>query len=206
MTAIHTPDSSSEIETICRFWFGDTTDDTARQQTKLWWGKNPAIDTEIKQRFETFTLAAERGELEHWAATAKGLLALILLTDQFPRNMYRATPRSFAFDAQARGYSRLGLQNGFAAQMRPIEQVFLHLPLVHSEVLADQQQAAAFCRALVDQAPVAQKASLEGTLDSTIRHHDIIARFGRFPHRNRILQRQSTAEELAFLQQPGASF
>ena len=200
---MQTPDASSEIETICRFWFGDEADDSvvARQQAKLWWSKNPAIDNEIKQRFDPFTLAAERGELEHWAATAKGLLALILLTDQFPRNMYRATPRAFAFDAQARAYSRLGLQNGFYAQMRPNEQVFLHMPLVHSEVLADQQQAVALSRALA-----AQKAEFEGTLGFAIRHHDIIARFGRFPHRNQILQRQSTAEELAFLQQPGSSF
>jgi len=198
----------SDIETICRFWFGDETDDTvtAHQQAKLWWSKSPTIDRQIKQRFENFTLAAERGELEHWATMVKGLLALILLTDQFPRNMYRETPRAFAFDAQARGYCRLGLQNGFATQMRPIEQVFLHMPLVHSEVLTDQQQAVELNQALVNQVPVAQKASLEETLDSTIRHHDIIARFGRFPHRNHILQRQSTAEELAFLQQPGASF
>ena len=205
---MQTPSSNSEIEAICRFWFGDETDDTvtAHQHGKLWWGKNPTIDNEIKQRFETFTLAAGRGELEHWTTTVKGLLALILLTDQFPRNMYRETPHAFAFDAQARGYCRLGLHNGFAAQMRPIERVFLHMPLVHSEVLADQQQAVELSRALVTEVPAAQKASFEGTLDFAIRHHDIIARFGRFPHRNHILQRQSTVEELAFLQQPGASF
>ena len=196
------------ILAITEFWFGDDPDDvaTARQQGKLWWSKNPDLDLRIRQRFETTLLAAEKNQLADWENTPQGVMALVLLTDQFPRNMYRKTPRSFAFDTLARRFCRSGLQPDFYAALRPIERTFLHLPLTHSELLPDQEQAVALCAALVEQVAPSQKECFSGYLSFAIRHRDIIARFGRFPHRNRILQRQSTPEELDFLQQPGSSF
>lgn len=196
------------IQAIREFWFGNNPDDavTAKQQASLWWGKNPDLDLQIKQRFETSLLAAGENQLAEWENTAQGILALVLLTDQFPRNIYRNTPRSFAFDALARGFCRRGLQADFYGALRPIERNFLHLPLTHSEQLEDQEQAVMLAAALVEQVAPSQKECFAGYLSFAIRHRDIIARFGRFPHRNSILQRQSTPEELLFLQQPGSSF
>ncbi|WP_211444560.1 DUF924 family protein [Collimonas humicola] len=199
---------AEDILTIRQFWFGDNPDDAAvaSQQSALWWSKNPAIDLQIRERFESVLLAADSKQLSDWETTPHGVLALVILNDQFPRNMYRETPRSFAFDEQARGFCRLGLQPGFYDALRPIERSFLHLPLTHSELLADQEQAVALAAALVEQVPASHKECFAGYLSFAVRHRDIIARFGRFPHRNRILQRPSTAQELAFLQQPGSSF
>lgn len=196
------------IPAIREFWFGDSSDDVtaANRQAGLWWGKNPDIDLQIRQRFETTLLAAEKNQLADWENTPQGVVALVLLTDQFPRNMYRNTPRSFAFDALARGFCRKGLQPDFYMALRPIERIFLHLPLTHSELLQDQEQAVALGTALVEQVAASQKECFAGYLLFAIRHRDIIARFGRFPHRNQILQRQSTPAELEFLQQPGSSF
>ena len=199
---------TEDILTIRQFWFGDHPDDSvvARQQLGLWWSKKPAVDRQIRERFESTLLAAGNKQLSNWETTAQGVLALVILHDQFPRNMYRGTPRSFAFDAQARRFCRLGLQPDFYRTLRPIERSFLHLPLTHSELLADQEQAVALDAALVDQVPASHKECFAGYLSSAVRHRDIIARFGRFPHRNRILQRPSTPEEQLFLQQPGSSF
>jgi uncharacterized protein (DUF924 family) len=193
---------------IIQFWFGEHADTaiTADRQAGLWWGKDATIDLQIKQRFEVTVLAAEHGDLDSWSITPQGILALILLTDQFPRNMYRHTPRAFAFDAIARRFCRLGLQPTVYAALRPIERTFVFMPLMHSELLTDQQQAVALSQALVEQAIAAHKTAFSETLEAAIQHRDIIMRFGRFPHRNQILQRQSTPEELAFLQQPGSSF
>ncbi|AMO94134.1 hypothetical protein CFter6_1426 [Collimonas fungivorans] len=196
------------IQAIREFWFGDSQDDVtaANRQAGLWWGKNPDVDLQIRQRFETTLLAAENNQLADWENTPQGVVALVLLTDQFPRNMYRNTPRSFAFDTLARGFCRKGLQADFYAALRPIERIFLHLPLTHSELLQDQEQAVTLGAALVAQVAASQKECFAGYLSFAIRHRDIIARFGRFPHRNQILQRQSTPAELEFLQQPGSSF
>lgn len=196
------------ILAIREFWFGDSPDGvtTANQQAGLWWGKNPDIDLQIRQRFETTVQAAEKNQLADWENTPQGVVALVLLTDQFPRNMYRNTPRSFAFDTLARAFCRKGLQTDFYMALRPIERLFLHLPLTHSELLPDQEQAVALGTALVEQVAAGEKECFAGYLSFAIRHRDIIARFGRFPHRNQILQRQSTPAELEFLQQPGSSF
>lgn len=120
--------------------------------------------------------------------------------------MYRHTPRAFAFDVMTRRFCRLGLQLVVYAALRPIERTFVFMPLMHSERLTDQQQAVALSQAQVDQAIAAHKTTFSETLEAAIQHRDIIMRFGRFPHRNQILQRQSTSEELAFLQQPCSSF
>ncbi|MFC5473405.1 DUF924 family protein [Paraherbaspirillum soli] len=194
-----------EILGIRQFWFGDDPDDerTDKRQAGLWWSKDAGVDRQIRQQFENTLLAVERGDLSHWDESPEGLSALILLTDQFSRNMYRGTARAFAFDALALAFCRLAIEREFDLAMRPIERVFMHMPLVHSESLADQQQAVQLARALTTPG---QQNCFTGFLDFAIQHHDIIARFGRYPHRNLILGRPSSAEELAFLQQPGSSF
>ncbi len=193
---------------IRQFWFGDDADDrvTSERQAALWWSKNEAADRMIRQRFEAPLAAAADGRLDAWADSAEGLLALILLTDQFPRSMYRDDARAFAFDPLARRWCRLALQRQADAALRPIERVFVYLPLEHSEAQDDQRQALELFGALLRQAPPELRDVYAGYFDFAQRHHDIIERFGRFPHRNAILGRTSTPQETAFLQQPGSSF
>lgn len=195
-------------ESILAFWFGNSKDDavTASEQTKLWWSKDERTDQEIRRRFESSTEAMGRGDLDDWAATPHGLLAMVLLVDQFPRNMYRNLPESFAFDTLALRWSLHALERGMDNRLRPIERVFLYLPLEHSESLADQQRAVFLFEQLLREVPAEQHDVFAGFLDYAIRHRDVIARFGRFPHRNRILERESTPEEVAFLEEPGSSF
>ncbi|WP_019139795.1 DUF924 family protein [Noviherbaspirillum massiliense] len=196
------------IASIHRFWFGDHPDDAvvARQQSRLWWKKQPETDSMIRQRFAPWTAKAAARELDDWLATPAGRLALILLTDQFPRNMYRGTPQAFAFDELARTWAKEGLALGVQHSLRPIERVFLYLPLEHSESLEDQDRSLALFEELAANAAPAQKPAFDGFLDFARRHRQVIERFGRFPHRNAILGRASTPEELAFLRKKGSSF
>lgn len=193
---------------ILQFWFGDEADDAvaAGKQKALWWAKNPATDALIRNRFEALVLAAEAGTLDAWRATPAGLLALVLLSDQFPRNIFRDTADAFRFDALARKLCLEALDTGVDAQLRPIQRVFLYLPLEHSESLAHQQRSVALFVALAQQVPAEWRALFAGFADYAEKHSVIIERFGRFPHRNAILGRPSTDEELLFLQQPGSSF
>lgn len=196
---------------IHRFWFGanaeDLDDDAiAQRQSKLWWAKDETVDREIAERFVPWIGRAARGELDTWSDHAAGLLALVLLTDQFPRNAFRNTPRAFAFDALARRWCRALLDGDHGGSLRPIERVFALLPLEHSEFLADQDECVARMKTLHAEAAPAFVATAAGYVDYAIRHRDIVARFGRFPHRNAILGRASTPEEIAFLATPGSGF
>ena len=195
-------------DAILDFWFGGEQDDAAvaSAQSWLWWSKDAATDAEIRRRFEPAVQAAARGDLDDWVDTPRHRLALVLLCDQFPRNIYRDTPGAFAFDERARRLCRQALAAQEDAQLRPIERVFLYLPLEHSEDPGDQDEAVRLFEALVEAVPVARRAPFEGFLDFARRHRDVIRRFGRFPHRNRILQRPSTEEESEFLKQKGSSF
>ncbi|MGE0115194.1 MAG: DUF924 family protein [Steroidobacteraceae bacterium] len=193
---------------ILDFWFGDDANDAvvAQKQAALWWSKNEAADAEIKQRFETTVQAAAMGSLTVWSETPLGRLVLILLTDQVPRNIYRDTPRAFAFDALARNWCKAGLEQRLDLQLRPIQRVFYYLPLEHSESRDDQQRSVQLYRELASAVSPEMKSVFDGYLDFARRHQAIIERFGRFPHRNQMLQRVSTEEELEFLQQPGSAF
>jgi uncharacterized protein (DUF924 family) len=197
-----------EIDELLGFWFGDSDDDAAvaQSQSKLWWSHDPATDNEIKQRFGDLVARAAAGELDDWAETARGRLALILLFDQLPRNIHRGFPKAFATDPRALRLALEGLQAGVDEELRPIEKVFLMMPLEHSESLDRQEESVRRFRALAEEAPENLKATFEYYLDYAVRHRDIIARFGRFPHRNELLGRISTSEELAFLEEPGSSF
>lgn len=198
----------SDIESICDYWFGSNPDDVAvaKEKGNLWWSKNPAVDSEIRERFGNLVEAAGRNELSDLAATPRGLLALILLTDQFPRNICRASPRAFASDPLARAHCRDGIARGLDRELRPIERVFHYLPLEHSESLDDQNESVRLFSGLVRDAAPQSRELFEGYHRYAEQHSDIIVRFGRFPHRNRILGRVTTPEEDAFLKGPGSSF
>jgi uncharacterized protein (DUF924 family) len=204
-------DSAQQAEAILDFWFGPQLETTpafeiAHRQRPLWWSKNPQIDADCRHRFEPLLQDAAANRLADWADAPRSTLALILLLDQFPRNIYRDTPQAFAYDELARQHTHLALAMGLDRQLPPIARVFVYLPLEHSEDLDDQEQALQLLRALARQAGEADKKEFDGFADYAKKHHAVIERFGRFPHRNRILGRASSAEENAFLQQPGSSF
>lgn len=202
MTAVETPDL------IHDFWFGSDANDlsVAKRQSGLWWSKKPEHDREIRERFEPCTEAAGRGELEDWAKAPRSLLALILLTDQFPRCLFRGSGKAFAFDGVAQRHCLAALEKGMDRRLRPIEKVFLYLPLQHAESEELQERAVLLYSRLFQEVPADHADQFRGYLTFALRHRRIIARFGRFPHRNAALGRASTAEEIEFLKEPGSSF
>lgn len=155
-----------------------------------WFRKDPGFDAEIRARFEVAHFAAARGELDGWAGTAEGSLALLLLLDQFPRNMFRASAHAFATDPLARMFAERALAAGFTRQVAQELRNFFHLPFEHSEAPADQDRAVS----LAVDADALKWAEI---------HRDIIVRFGRFPHRNACLGRETTTAEQAFLDEGG---
>lgn len=195
-------------DSIRTFWFGANPDDSivAQQNAKLWWSKNEDADRQIKERFESQVAMAGAGALDGWANSPEGLLALLLLTDQFPRNIYRNTPDAFRFDAQALEWCRTGLSRGMDRKLRPIERVFFYLPLEHAESLEHQALSVQLFTRLYQEVPQEHMDTFRVFLIFALRHRRIIQRFGRFPHRNDILGRSSTPDEISFLQEPASSF
>ncbi|MBI2783788.1 MAG: DUF924 domain-containing protein [Gammaproteobacteria bacterium] len=194
---------------VLDYWFGADRADALRNpaRARLWWRKDPVTDADIRARFEPLVVQVLAGECEGWARTPSGLLALVILADQFTRNIYRDTPRAFAGDPFALAWCQRALAAGTDRSLHPLERLFLYLPLEHSEVLADQEDCVTLMATLVDgAAEPAARALLADALDYARRHREVIRRFGRFPHRNAMLGRASTAEEVAFLKTPGSSF
>ena len=195
-------------DTLHAFWFGTSPQDAEviASQSALWWQKQPAVDTEIRKRFAPLVERAATGELDSWLGELRGRLALILLTDQFPRNIWREQAAAFAFDVLALRWAKEALVLGLDTRARPIERVFLYLPLEHSENLADQQHAVRLFDALAASVSSELRPAFDGFLDYARRHLEIIERFGRFPHRNAALGRETAAAEADFLRQPGSRF
>jgi uncharacterized protein (DUF924 family) len=191
-----------KINEILEFWFGEIGADgnVVEDRSALWWKKNPEADALIRRRFEELVQQAGRGELD-WAGTPRGCLALIIALDQLPRNIYRDTARAFAFDGKALELALGGLASGADCELPPIQRVFFYMPLEHAESRELQRRSVELFTELAGTSP-----AFEVYLDFARQHQAIIERFGRFPHRNAILGRQSTREELAFLEQPGSSF
>ena len=181
---------------ILEFWFGSIDLTHPVEYRDAWFGKNDEFDAEIRRHFADDVDMALRGELDGMAATAAGALALLLLLDQFPRNLFRGTARAFAGDARALKIAKAAIARGFEAAMSQRHRVFLYLPFEHSEELREQERSVILFATLDD----------PRGYEYAVRHRDIIARFGRFPHRNAALGRQSTDEEIEFLQTPGSSF
>jgi len=197
--------------TVLEFWFGADSEqqssaDIAQSQSALWWGKDDAIDQQILQRFEPTLKALISGQEQSWLETAEGKLAAILVLDQFSRNMYRSTGASFTQDALALHWALQMIRNGEDKQLSLIQRVFLYMPLEHSEQLNIQKLCLEKFKQLEAEAPQSFIKQAKGYVSFAQAHLDIIEQFGRFPHRNTILNRPSTEEEIEFLQQPGSSF
>ncbi|MGA9421482.1 MAG: DUF924 family protein [Rhodanobacteraceae bacterium] len=193
---------------LLHFWFGDDPDDAAllARKSPVWFEKNAAVDAEIRERFGALRGAAIAGELAPWNETPHGRLALIVLVDQFSRNLFRDDARAFEHDGLARAWAREAVATAADRALRPVERMFVYLPFEHSESLADQEWAVALFTGLRDEVAPAQREAFDGILHFAGRHRDIVARFGRFPHRNAVLARASTPAELEFLKQPASSF
>ncbi len=182
----------SEIREVLEFWL-------APEHRPQWFKKEPAFDDEVRRRFEGVHERAAAGRLAAWQNTPEGALALLLCLDQFPRNMYRGTPRAFATDERARLVADWAVDRDFDLHFKD-EQVrtFFYLPFEHSENIDDQHRAVELVR---------QRCPSEAeTLRYAILHREVIEKYGRFPHRNAILGRRNTPEEEEYLKQPGAGF
>ncbi len=195
------------LKEVHRYWFGGKNSDIEiiRQKGKLWFAKDPEVDQFIHRQFADLVELAATRQIVSTGLDPQLQLANILLLDQFTRNLYRDDPRSFASDPLARALTSDLLVAG-GVELRPIEKVFLYLPLEHSENINDQRKSVTLFQQLYESVTDNLKESFAGFYAYAVRHHDIIARFGRFPHRNIILGRPSTAEECEFLAQPGSSF
>ncbi len=204
-TAIQEP---PKIQEILEYWFGSlqTGEVYPKDKAKQWFGGGDDIDKEIRNRFEEQVIAATQNELDAWKETPRGCLALIILIDQFTRNIYRGTPKAFAFDNIAQELTLEGLIQGHDQALLPIERVFFYLPLEHSENIELQEMSVQKFHAILSAVPPEQAAHFISFENYAWRHHEIIAKFGRFPHRNGILSRESTPEEIEFLRDSNASF
>lgn len=193
---------------LLHWWFGQGTSATeiAAEKQRLWFGYRPQQDAEARERFGALVEQALNGDLQDWAELHEGWLALVLLLDQLPRMIHRDTPRAFAGDERAQQLVRDGLAHGGDMLLSPIQRVFIYLVLEHAENLAVQDLAVAHFTALRDIAAEHEQALFRDFLDYAERHREVISRFGRFPHRNAILGRDSSDAEQSFLQQPGSSF
>ena len=167
---------------ILDFWFSD-------EVRKLWFKSTPEFDALLRERFEALWTRASSGELDDWLQSAAGCLALVLVLDQFPLNMFRGQAQSFVSEAQSREVARLAIDKGFDQDIEPGSRAFLYMPFMHSEMLADQQLAL----------QLFAQPGLEDNLRFARHHHDIVEKFGRFPHRNEALGRESSESEIEYL-------
>ena len=195
------------IAAVIDYWFADIGDGfDVSQQYKRWFSGGADVDREIAERFGDLVRDGLRELLSHWAETARGTLALILVLDQFTRNVYRGSARAFAGDDLARQVLYRALAQGHDRPLNLVQRSFFYMPLQHSESLADQQRSVELFQQLLDEAPEQGKALLSSNLDYALQHRDIIVRFGRFPHRNAVLSRAPTSDEQAYLSDGGARF
>jgi len=190
-TSTTTPELAqvTEASDIIRFWFEEI-------PAESWFTKDPAFDQQLSERFMSTYQHAARGECAHWRETPLGRLAEIIVLDQFPRNMFREQPAAFATDNVALVLSQEAVAQGVLDALTVQQQPFLIMPYMHSESPAIHEKAMILF----------SRPGLEHNLDYEIRHKAIIDRFGRYPHRNEIVGRESTPDELAFLEEPGSSF
>jgi uncharacterized protein (DUF924 family) len=199
---------------ILDYWFGPDplAPDQIGNRIRMWFGGDdpPEIrelrDEDMADRFSDLARQAAEGTLDDWATSPHRLLALILLLDQIPRNIHRGTSRAFQQDEKALALALNGMATGADAALTPIQRVFLYMPLQHSESPDVQDDSVAAFRSLVAEAPPEHRAVFEGCLDFALLHQRLVKRFGRFPHRNRVLGRRSTEAEQKFLADEGLTF
>ncbi|GHE20059.1 DUF924 family protein [Halomonas urumqiensis] len=177
------------VDEVIGFWFSEL-------ESAQWFRKDPELDAEIARRFSALLASAAQGELWRWRLSAKGRLAEVIVLDQFSRNIHRDTPKAFAYDPMALVLAQEAVSHGADRHLEVPWRAFLYMPFMHSESLAIHDEALRFF----------DQPGLEENLRFEHRHREVIERFGRYPHRNAILGRESSADELAFLEQPGSSF
>jgi uncharacterized protein (DUF924 family) len=196
------------IDSVLTFWFGagQSIQEINKDKKSVWWNKDEEIDRKISDRFRALVNAVADSELDHWRESAKGLLASIICTDQFPRNIYRGTGKSFSFDVTGLELAQQIVATGVDRELTTIQRIFAYLPFEHSEDIALQAKSMELIEQLLEDAAVEDKEIFSGFLGYARRHYEVIERFGRFPHRNEILGRESTDLEKDFLTRPGSSF
>lgn len=192
---------NTEAQSILSFWFGEIDDPEYGKPRALWFEKSVLMDQTIKARFSQLHEKASQGVLKDWEKHPTTLLALIILLDQFSRHIYRHEAAAFSTDRQARALAIQGLEEGFDQQVMPIGRVFYYLPLEHSENMIDQARSVALFTALYKEYPMYKEYLTYAQM-----HYDVIAQFGRFPHRNKILGRVSSSEEEKYLNESGVVF
>lgn len=185
---------------ILDFWFGKSNSPEFGKSQKKWFEKDLAFDSEVRSRFLPQYESAVSGQLDSWQDYPQECLALIILLDQFSRNMFRGTPQAFAADSKALIAAEQAVNNKFDRELLPVQRWFIYLPFEHSENLAHQQKSVELFSQFSNDPDSAF------VFDYARRHLEIIERFGRFPHRNQILGRETTPEEAEFLKQPGSGF
>lgn len=191
------------ISEILDFWFGvlPGADFFPHNKLDVWFARTPEIDRQMRNEYAQDLINVERGEYNYWRETPRGRLALILLLDQFPRHLYRNKPQSFVFDRMAKAIVLEGMQKGDDRELYPIERAFFYLPLEHSEEIYLQNLSINAYKQLLMESPEPIRLHMQDFYYSALLHHQQISRFGRFPHRNVILGRESTPEETVFLMQ-----
>lgn len=197
-----------KIHDILHFWFGEP-DDDIHQVAKTWWQKDDAFDAKIRNNFEETLVDATHGKLDIWLDQPISCLAYIILLDQFPRNIYRGTPQAFSYDDKARQACKLAIDNEHDKYLSLIQRQFVYMPLQHSEDLEDQKYCVALFQKLLDLAERDDSIYIplmRQGLEYAIKHHEVIEAYGRFPHRNEILGRENTEEEIEYLKRPDSGF
>jgi len=195
-------------ENVLAWWLGDSASDPAqaRARTPVWFGANTRVDAEIRRRFATTAAAAARGELSDWADSPRSCLALAIALDQFPRNLFRGTPAAFAQDRHALALSRAAVGRGFVLELGTVEQAFLLMPYQHAESRTMQRRGVALFEAMARRATAPWQSQARRFAHFAREHAGIVERFGRFPHRNPVLGRQSSAAELHYLRTGGKTY
>lgn len=197
------PDAAAVLD----FWFGDLADpENVKRRGKLWFSSSDAQDRTMRERFGELHRRAREGNLDAWTDAPETVLALVILLDQFTRNLYRGTTQAFANDARALELARAGIDRGFDRSMHLVGRAFLYMPFQHSEDPDDQKRSVHLFKALIEDSSAPFKPFAENSWKYAVLHREIIERFGRFPHRNQLLGRDSTEQEKQYLQEDGHRF
>lgn len=196
-----------DFEDLLKFWFGkqEETRSYLESRAKIWFGGDPKFDEELRSRFQMWLLNFE-SVAATWLKTPRGTLAAVILHDQIPRNIYRGTSKAFQYDVRALGICKTAIADEWDLKLSLAERIFMYLPLEHSENLSDQELSLQAFQNLLSAVPRELDAPFDQNLEYAVRHWEIILKFGRFPHRNAILGRPSTDEEVDFLKNPGSAF
>lgn len=195
-------------KSVYEYWFGseELTPAAIEARSRLWWQGSADIDYDIERRFGKLVEVASKGNFKNWLNHPASAVALILLNDQFPRNLYRGSGKAFAQDHLALSYAKELVQTTEYSGLHPLEKTFALMPFEHSEILQDQEFCVEQFALLVDSVDPQWQESMKSFYQYALEHRDIVRQFGRFPHRNKVLGRQATPEETEYLASGGRRF